>query len=76
MTNEKIVCVTKNEYYIGTLTYGKIYDATWDETEPVYSSTGLYYTIINDVGIKHQYHDSHFISLDKWRQTQLNKIID
>lgn len=73
---ENIVCISKNPYFIGTLTFGKTYQAYYDETEPIYSSTGLYYTITNDVGIKHEYHESHFVTLQKWRQSQLNKIIN
>jgi len=75
MINEKLVCITKDDYYIGTLTFGKIYDATFDETEHVYSSTGLYYTITNDINIKAEYHESHFMTLKKWRHSQLNKLI-
>lgn len=75
MIKEKIICTTKDDYYTGTLTFGKIYDTHYDETEPVYSSTGLYWTIINDVGIKAEYHKKYFMTLQKWRQAQLNKII-
>lgn len=72
---QDIVCITKDDYYIGTLTFGKTYQAYYNEKEPVYSSTGLYYTITNDIGVKAEYHESHFISKQKWRESQLNKII-
>lgn len=76
MINEKVVCITKDDCYISTLTYGKIYDATWDENEPIYSPTGLYLTITNDIGVKAGYHEKNFITIKKWRELKLNKIID
>ena len=72
---EKIVFISDDEYYLGTLTKGKVYDAYYDEKEPVYSSTGLYYTITNDIGIKKEYYYSYFVTLDKWREKQIQKIL-
>ena len=72
---EKVVFISDDEYYLGTLTRGKVYDAHYDETEAVYSSTGLYYTITNDIGIKKEYYDGHFVTLDKWRERQIQKIL-
>lgn len=72
---EKVVFISDDEYYLGTLTKGKTYDAYYDETEPVYSSTGFYYTITNDVGIKSEYYYGYFTTLDKWRETQIDNIL-
>ncbi len=72
---EKIVFISDDEYYLGTLTKGKVYDAYYDEKEPVYSSTGLYYKLTNDIGIQKEYYYGHFVTLDKWREKQLNEIL-
>jgi hypothetical protein len=72
--SETLVCINTDEYYLGTLTFGKIYKATWIP-QAVYSSTGLYWEITNDIGVKSEYHESKFITLEKWRQEKLNKIL-
>ncbi len=72
---EKIVFISDDEYYLGTLTKGKVYDAYYDEKEPVYSSTGLYYKLTYDIGIQKEYYYGHFVTLDKWREKQLNEIL-
>jgi hypothetical protein len=72
---EKVVFISDDEYYLGTLTKGKVYDAYYDETEPVYSSTGFYYKLTNDIGIKAEYYYGYFVTLDKWRERQIQKIL-
>ena len=76
MITIKLVFKNTDHYHKNVLTVDKVYDATYDETEPVYSSTGLYYIITDDVGQKREIHESHFITLDKWRQIQLDKVIE
>ena len=72
---EKVVFISNDEYYLGTLTKGKVYDAYYDETEPVYSSTGFYYKLTNDFGIQAEYYYGYFVTLDKWREGQIQKIL-
>ncbi len=72
---EKIVFISDDDYYIGTLTKGKIYDAEYNEKEPVYSSTGFYYRITNDIGVSQEYYYGLFTTLKEWRQLQIQKII-
>lgn len=55
------------------LTEGKQYDCQWNE-EPVYSSDGIYYKLVNDLGKEIEVHNSQFIRLDKWREKKLNEI--
>jgi hypothetical protein len=76
MITIKLVFKNHDHYHKNVLTVDKVYDATYDETEPVYSSTGLYYIITDDVGQKREIHEFHFITLDKWRQIQLDKVIE
>jgi hypothetical protein len=71
---ETLVCINTDEYYLGTLTYGKLYQGYW-ESKMVYSSDGVYWEITNDIGVKSEYHESKFITLEKWRQEKLNKIL-
>ncbi len=72
---EKVVFISDDIYYIGTLTIGKVYDAWYDETESVYSSTGLYYKITNDIGVVHEYYYGLFMNLKEWRELKINNII-
>ncbi len=76
MTTIKLVFKSTEHYHKEVLTVDKIYDAQYDETEVIYSSTGLYYTITDDTGKKREIHGSHFITLEKWRQIQLDKVIE
>ena len=55
------------------LTEEKQYDCQWNGI-PVYSSDGIYYKLINDLGKEIEVHESHLIPLDKWREKKLNKI--
>ena len=70
----KIVCqddhdLRGNKY---PLTPGKIYN-TIETFTPDYSQNGVL-TIINDEGYKLWYPDYLFITIDKWRELQLNEI--
>jgi|688.fasta_scaffold1948915_2 hypothetical protein len=40
----------------------------------VYSSDGIYYKLINDLGKEIEVHESHLIPLDKWRSNKLNEL--
>ena len=77
MTTIKVVFTSHDIYFnrlithSGTLTPNKIYEATFDETEPVYSSTGLYYKIVNDLGKSQEYYSGHFTELNKFRDIQM-----
>ena len=55
------------------LTEGKSYDCEWNG-EMVYSSTGAYFKLINDLGKEIEVHDTHFIRLDEYREQKLNEI--
>jgi hypothetical protein len=75
MTNVKVVYKSTDPFYKDVLTIGKVYDAEYDESEPVYSSTGYYYTLKNDKGLKAQYYYGHFTELDKLRELKINDIL-
>lgn len=70
----ELVCITKDEYYLGTLTTGKIYKGSIED-KVVYSSDGVYYKITNDVGILGDYHQSLFISLSDYREMKIKLIL-
>jgi hypothetical protein len=55
------------------LTPEKQYHCRWNGI-PVYSSDGIYYKLVNDLGKEIEVHESHFIPLEKWREQKLNKI--
>jgi hypothetical protein len=55
------------------LTEGNQYNCEWNGLI-VYSSEGVYYKLINDLGKEIEVHESHFISLDKWRSKKLNEL--
>lgn len=55
------------------LTEGKQYDCEWNG-EMVYSSTGVYFRLISDLGREIEVHESHFIPLDKVREQKLNDL--
>lgn len=71
-----LVCITKDDYYLATLTPGKIYKGYYNNKQIFYSSQGIYYTITNDINIKSEYHESLFITIQQWRQSQLNQILN
>jgi hypothetical protein len=54
------------------LTKGKQYECTWNQI--VYSSDGIYYSLINDLGNLIEVHESHLIPLEEWRSKRLIQI--
>jgi hypothetical protein len=67
-------------YYIGDdcdfkkLTNGKIYEFVW-EPQMIYSSDGIYYETINDVGGRVWVYYTHIKRLDKVREEKIDEII-
>ena len=55
------------------LTENKQYDCVWNGLM-VYSSDGIYYKLINDLGKEIEVHESHLIPLDKWRDKKLGEL--
>lgn len=55
------------------LTEGRHYDCEWNG-EMVYSSTGVYFRLISDLGREIEVHESHFIPLEKVRQQKINDL--
>jgi hypothetical protein len=55
------------------LTEDNQYGCEWNGLM-VYSSEGVYYKLINDLGKEIEVHESHFISLDKWRSKKLKEL--
>jgi hypothetical protein len=73
----KIVYKPKSNWHrsIG-MTGDKIYEGDYVDG-PVYSSDGIFYSVVNDNGIRveiHEIHESNVIELDKVRQDKLNKL--
>jgi hypothetical protein len=71
MIDVKLIYIGETEY---NLTKFNLYDAKYDEMEPVYSSTGLYYRVINDLGNEQSYYYALFIEVDKWREMKLKEL--
>lgn len=74
----KMVFVSDEDYKEGfyNLTKSKVYDVEYNNPdEPIYSSIGIYYEVINDIGEMKILYESNFIHLEKWRELQINKII-
>ena len=55
------------------LTEGKHYDCEWNG-EMVYSSTGVYFRLISDLGREIEVHESQFTPLEKVRQQKINDL--
>ena len=55
------------------LTEGKHYDCEWNG-EMVYSSTGVYFRLISDLGREIEVHESQFVNLEKVREEKLNDL--
>ena len=55
------------------LTVDKIYNCEWNG-EMVYSSDGIYYKLISDLGRNIEVHESHFITLENFRDGKLNDL--
>lgn len=58
---------------IDFLTPEKLYNCEWNR-ELVYSSDGIYYKLINDLGIEVEVHESNLVRLDDLREEKLKKI--
>lgn len=57
------------------LTHMKVYDVEYNSpNEPIYSSIGIYYDVINDIGDKKTLYESNFMCLEKWRELQIKNI--
>jgi len=72
MIKVKIVYTSNANY---PLTYGKVYDAEYDEKDIVYSSTGFYYKILNDDNEYMWYYYEHFTKLESYRDQKINNIL-
>lgn len=55
------------------MTPDKIYEGDYVDG-PVYSSDGIYYSVVNDNGSEVHIHQNHLIELDKFRESQIKKI--
>jgi len=55
------------------LTEGNQYDCEWNGVI-VYSSDGVYYKLINDLGKEIEVHETHFIPLNKFREGKLKEL--
>ena len=55
------------------LTENKQYVCVWNGLM-LYSSDGLYYKLINDLGKEIEIHESHLIPLDEWRDSKLGEL--
>lgn len=56
------------------LTPEKVYTCWWDD-EMLYSSNGLYYRLINDMGKEIEVHEGHLVLLQKVRAEKLDNLI-
>ena len=79
MTKIKIKCINKGGYH---LTLNKIYLATKVEitntliSKLIPNHTILSYQLINDKGVEFYSEIENFITIDKWRESQLSKILE
>lgn len=55
------------------MTPGKIYEGDYVDG-PVYSSDGIYYSVVNDNGLRVDIHQTHLIEVDKVREDKLNQL--
>ncbi len=63
-----------SEWHLRTdLTQGKIYSARCNEGM-VYSSDGIYYSLVSDLGKLIEVHERHFIPLETLRQEKLKEL--
>ena len=71
----KIVCVN-NIGYESELTIGKTYDLILRITAHQSSSRRFSpYKVLNDLGQVYSFNEERFITLEEWRESQLNKIL-
>jgi len=81
----KVICI--ETYDFNDLTKGKIYDVIKkgpglkhefmkyvDINSPYNHEVYIFYTIIDDSGWAEDYKKSQFISLEEWREKQLNEL--
>jgi hypothetical protein len=76
VTNKiKIKCINTGGYH---LTLNKIYLATKVEmaSKITPNHTILSYQLINDKGVKFYSEIENFITINKWRESQLSKILE
>ena len=55
------------------MTPGKVYEGDYSPGI-VYSSDGIYYTVLNDKGVGIEIHDSQMIELSKIREDKINEL--
>jgi len=69
----KVICIKdfKSQALNYELTYGKVYDV---QPKP-YLGSRRYYFIMCDRGYISSYNKSLFVSLQTWREMQLNKVL-
>lgn len=73
----KMIFISDEDYKEGfyNLTHMKVYDVEYhNPNEPIYSSIGIYYDVINDNGDKKVLYESNFMHLEKWRELQIKNI--
>jgi len=56
------------------MTSGKIYEGHYVDG-PVYSSDGIYYSVVNDNGLRVEIHENHLTELNKIRENKLNQLV-
>lgn len=71
---DKIICIRFDKGF-DALTIGKVYRIIdFDDESAMYSSTGIYLSIINDNGVENYYYYSKFISEKEYRKQKLERI--
>lgn len=65
---EVIVCITKDWE---TFTYGKKYEVVMDQIGPSSSVVD----VMNDLGRRHMPASKYFVTLEEWRQMQIDELI-
>jgi hypothetical protein len=73
----KLVCIEnfKDSSLESELTYGKIYSPKAVASNYSQNFPSNYYFIINDNNTLEKYHSKYFVTIEEWRQNQLNKIL-
>jgi hypothetical protein len=73
MAKIKLVYTSNANY---PLTYGKVYEAEYDENEIIYSSTGIYYKVLDDENNHKWYYHKYFTNLEDFRNQKINKLFN
>jgi hypothetical protein len=55
------------------MTPGRVYKCDYVDG-PVYSSDGIYYSVVNDKGLRIEIHENHLVDLNKIRNDKLNDL--